>query len=102
MLSAHDTPASHPTILQEERDYIERTIGDKVSYLLHDQYWSLVDEKLHKRVFFQLPVEAIFHFNACLGDHCGQFLQELDFLHAYYITIKGMVRTEAFVSFCVC
>ena len=38
MLSAHDTPASHPTILQEERDYIERTIGDKVSYLLHDQY----------------------------------------------------------------
>ena len=38
VLSAHDTPASHPTILQEERDYIERTIGDKVSYLLHDQY----------------------------------------------------------------
>ena len=99
VLSAHDTPASHPTILQEERDYIERTIGDKVTFcaLVHDQYSSLVDEKLHKRVIFQLPLEVILHLNACLGDHCSQFLQELDFLHANHFTVKGMVKIKTFL-----
>ena len=36
-LSAHDTPATHPTISQDERDYIERTIGDTVEHMVTDR-----------------------------------------------------------------
>ena len=31
-LIAHDSPTTHPTILQDERDYIERSIDDKQKF----------------------------------------------------------------------
>ena len=41
---AHDTPSSHPTILQEERDYIERSIGDKVRMIISEQLILALDK----------------------------------------------------------
>ena len=40
-LIAHDSPATHPTILQDERDYIERSIDEKSNYVPQSVRYSI-------------------------------------------------------------
>ncbi|CBY10417.1 unnamed protein product [Oikopleura dioica] len=58
-LLAHDSPRSHPTILQEERDYIEKSLDEKVFAV--KSFWSTP----WKSFFTSLPVWAIIVANFC-------------------------------------
>lgn len=93
VLSAHDTPSTHPTILQDERDYIERSIGDTVTLFifLSLALMNIEDKKLFERVLLQLSMEVVFLVHARVGNYCGEFLPQLDVLYVNYLPIQGMV-----------
>lgn len=106
LLLAYGSPAAHPTITDEERIYIETTIGENVHQMSATEVWtqnSLISYSIGSSSFTANPnpnpkivtlpfnlksteiqdsMASLLHLHACLRHYRGQFLPQLDLLPA--------------------
>lgn len=93
---SYESPAEHPTISDEERRYIEESIGESAQLMgAMEVSWQSVPllisrppcavHKVSSLIVWteiQDPLEEVLLLHARLCNHRGQLLQELDLLSA--------------------
>lgn len=93
LLLAYGSPADHPTITDEEKTYIETTIGETTHQLSVTEVCMCNTEGCKVQVSNNISLKSIFqlteiqdsmasflYLHACLCYHCGQLLPQLDVL----------------------